>query len=109
MIAQKGRMEPAYVIEQEAREARRAVKVEQVLGKHSAPPESQAESSADAAKRAKLEAETPTVGLGIGKGPEIDVTSLQLPLQTVIELVIANLETLSEEILNRAFEVSSDL
>lgn len=103
MIAQKARMEPAYLVEQEAREARRSGRT---LGKHAMSTDMIAETSADGAKRAKLEIQPAVSGLGIGKGPVIDVTGLGLPLQTVIELVISNLEVVSAEILDRAFTVS---
>jgi hypothetical protein len=96
-------MEPAYAVEQEAREARRSGRT---LGKHPLGTDMVAESSADGAKRAKMEADPLMSGLGIGKGPVIDVTGLGLPLHTVIELVISNLEVVSAEILERAFKVS---
>ena len=90
-------MDLAFIEEQEARRARRETRADPPPGKH----EMEAESSADGAKRAKIEIQA---GLGQGRGAEVDVSSL--PAGTVIELVMAGLGGVSFEHLRWAFDVS---
>jgi hypothetical protein len=86
LVRQKQRMEVAFVSEQTARKARKAVlpAQAQVLGKH--PGE--AESSAQAAKRARYEVQAGTME------------------RRVIDVVMEGLQVVSSEDLQRAFEVS---
>jgi hypothetical protein len=88
------------VVEADARRARRAGLVQSL--KH--PME--AETSAEGAKRMKLEAATSVIqpGSGQGRGEEFDVSVLQL--ETVIELVISGLAAVSEDVVKLAFNVS---
>ncbi len=87
-------MESAFFEEQEGRKVRRETRAD---AKHSM----EAESSADGAKRAKS-AVPP--GPGLGGGVDVDVTSI--PVEAVIELVMATLGTVSMEHLRWAFDVS---
>jgi len=93
-------MEPAFVEEQEARRARREARSEQAAGKQLI----EAEGSADGAKRAKLELQS---GSGQGRGAEIDVTSI--PVEAVIELVLAGLSAVPLDHLRYAFDVSGTI
>jgi symplekin len=96
LIRQKQRMEAAFTAEQAARKARRGASA-QALGKH--PME--AESSSQAAKRAKYEVQR---GLLEGRGIEFDVSTLQI--ETVIDVVMEGLGVISADDLRRAFDVS---
>ena len=98
LIRQKQRMDLAFVAEQDARRLRReAVKIKQESTKH--PME--AESSEQAAKRARTEI---AMGSGKGKGPEIDVSSY--PLDAVVDVVMTGLNAVSVESLKATFDVS---
>jgi symplekin len=99
LVRQKQRMEVAFVSEQTARKARKAVlpAQAQVLGKH--PGE--AESSAQAAKRARYEVQAGTME---GRGVVFDVSTF--PIEAVIDVVMEGLQVVSSEDLQRAFEVS---
>lgn len=99
LVRQKQRMEVAFVAEQTARKARKAAvpAQAQVLGKH--PWE--AESSAQAAKRARYEVQAGTME---GRGVLFDVSTI--PIEAVIDVVMEGLRVVSSEDLQRAFEVS---
>lgn len=87
-------MELAFVEEQEARRARREAK----SGiKHSM----EAESSADGAKRAKLEISTGAAMIT----SDMDVTSI--PVERVVDIVMATLGGVSLDNLHWAFDVSN--
>lgn len=88
-------MEMAYAADMEERRQRRA---NLASGKH--PLEADAESSAGAAKRARLEVQT---GSADGKG-RVLVDVSQYALEPVIEAVMRGLEVISDEVLGRAFE-----
>lgn len=95
MDRQKLRMEQAWAADAEERRRRRA---QLASGKH--PLEAEAESSAVAAKRARLE-----VPLGPADGKAavmIDVS--QFEVEPVIDTVMGVLTAISAEALNRAFE-----
>lgn len=99
IVRQKQRMDAALDTERIEKYARLETRAAGAnLGKH--PVE--AESSADAVKRARLEVE---LGAGEGKGAEVDISGL--PVQGVIEAVMAGLMAASVEQLHRAFNVSS--
>ena len=87
-------MDLAFAEEQELRRIRREAKSSQNISKHSV--EDEAESSADAMKRVKSEV--------ISSGVDVDVTSI--PVELVIELVMASLGSVSIEHLQWAFDVS---
>ncbi|WWD21274.1 hypothetical protein CI109_105758 [Kwoniella shandongensis] len=93
LVRQKQRMEAAFVAEQQARKDRKKG-LKQTL-KH--PME--AESSEQAAKRARLEVQP---GVGLGRGPEVDVTTF--PVEAVIDAVMTGLEVVPLELLTRAFD-----
>ncbi|GFZ47057.1 hypothetical protein JCM24511_04798 [Saitozyma sp. JCM 24511] len=97
LVRQKQRMEVAFVAEQTARKARKAAvpAQAQVLGKH--PWE--AESSAQAAKRARYEVQAGTME---GRGVLFDVSTI--PIEAVIDVVMEGLRVVSSEDLQRAFE-----
>lgn len=101
LVRQKARMEAAFLAEASARKERR-----QNL-KHTIDPgaASEAESSEQAAKRAKLDGLG--MGSGIGKGPEIDVSGMRL--EEVVEVVLSSLRGVSSELLTGTIEVSSSL
>lgn len=93
LIRQKQRMDLAFAAEQEERKRRRAnVKMEP--GPSTKHP-LEAESSADAVKRAKVES-------GVSSA-EVDVT--RYPVEAVIDIVMAGLQAVSVEQLTAAFEV----
>lgn len=87
LYRQKSRLEIAWAVEQEAK---------RIKTKHPLEPES----SAQAAKRAKLEVQA---GSGKGKGVEVDISGWAL--DEVIEVVMAGLEVVDLELIKRAFEV----
>ena len=90
-------MDLAFIAEQDARRLRRdEAKVKQEASKHSM----EAESSEQAAKRARLE----VAGSGLGKGPEVDVSGF--PLHAVVEAVLSGLHNISVDGLRASFEVS---
>ncbi|WVQ81189.1 hypothetical protein IAT38_003311 [Cryptococcus sp. DSM 104549] len=90
---QKLRMEAAYVGEAGARrERRKGLK----HGMEIAGPGAEAESSEQAAKRARLDR-----GYG-GKGPEVDVSGMRL--EAVVEGVVSGLKMISAESLAGAFD-----
>ncbi|CAD6567154.1 MAG: hypothetical protein TREMPRED_003351 [Tremellales sp. Tagirdzhanova-0007] len=86
LVRQKQRMEIAMNEEQEARKSRRDVKPGLGIGKHM----TEAESSAEGAKRARLEVNSSP---SQGRGAEVDVTSISV--ETVIDLVMAGLSAVS--------------
>lgn len=88
-------MEIAYADDMEERRQRRA---NLAAGKH--PLEAEAESSAGAAKRARIDVQP---GSADGKGRVI-VDVSQFALEPVIEAVMRGLEVISDEVLNRAFD-----
>lgn len=92
---QKQRMELAYAADMEERRQRRA---NLASGKH--PLEADAESSAGAAKRARLDVQP---GSADGKGSVI-VDVSQFDVEAVIEAVMRGLEVISDEALNQAFD-----
>ncbi|KAK8844072.1 hypothetical protein IAR55_006866 [Kwoniella newhampshirensis] len=93
LVRQKQRMDIAFQAELQARKDRKKG-LKQTL-KH--PME--AESSEQAAKRARLEVQP---GVGLGRGPEVDVTTL--PVEAVIDAVMTGLEVVPPDLLTRAFE-----
>ena len=97
LVRQKQRMEIAMIEEQEARKSRRNAKSGRGIEKHMI----EAESSADGAKRARLEGHS---GSGQGSGAEVDVTSISVDI--VIDLVMAGLSAVSLDHLRWAFDVS---
>ena len=108
LIRQKQRMEVAFPSEHEERRRNRRLRVEDAAeptGAHGAKHALEAESSTDAAKRAKLEttvAHQP--GSGSGKGPEVDIS--RFPLEGVIQGVMSSLNAISVEQLTRTMNVS---
>lgn len=86
-------MDSAFTTEKAAR--RSGPQTNTILGKH--PLE--AESSADGAKRARLDVQP---GAAQGKGVEVDVG--QLPIESVIQAVMEGLEVVSLELLLKAFD-----
>ena len=86
--------------EQEARKSRRDVKPGLGIGKHM----TEAESSAEGAKRARLEVNSSP---SQGRGAEVDVTSISV--ETVIDLVMAGLSAVSVDHLRWVFDVSKVL
>ena len=100
IVRQKQRMELAFVAEQQARGERRTRGPDPLATTSKHPIE--AESSAEGAKRAKIEGlvERDLVS-------NIDVTSI--PVDTVIQVVMAGLEAVTTERLRLAFEVSQHI
>ena len=94
LVRQQARMDLLFARELEERKARR---LGAILGKHP----SEAESSAQAAKRARLSV---TAGRA-GKGVEVDVSLM--PLDSVIDAVLAGLEIMTEDLMLRAFDVGA--
>ncbi|WVR08835.1 hypothetical protein IAU60_005893 [Kwoniella sp. DSM 27419] len=92
---QKTRMNDAFAQEQSARKERRRVAKTHQPSKHGM----EAESSEQAAKRARLEV---NAGVGLGRGPEVDISGMET--DQVIEAVMAGLEAVSPDLLKRAFE-----
>lgn len=90
-------MDLALGEEQAAKKLQKAVKLEEAPSKHVM----EAESSADGAKRAKLEIQS---SIAQGKGGEVDVSLL--PAEAVIEMVMTGLAAASIEHIRWAFEVS---
>lgn len=108
---QKQRMEQAFPAEHEERRRNRRLRVE---GGATEPTAMQgtkhtleAESSADAVKRAKLEttAASHRAGSGSGRGVEVDIS--RFPLEAVIEGVMSSLNTISPEQLTQTMDVSA--
>lgn len=97
LVQQKQRMETAFISEQAERRARRQAPppANPVLGKHP----NEAESSAQAAKRARLGVQVGRLG---GQGPLVDVSTL--PADGVIEAVMEALELVPLEAIQAAFE-----
>lgn len=110
LIRQKQRIDAAWTVEVEERAARkmqaqarltvRPVQVHTVSvpggAKHTLEPES----SADGAKRAKLEAE----GSGWTKGPEVDISAA--PMQLVVQGAIDGLRSIHQDRLKEVILVS---
>ena len=108
LIRQKQRMEQAFPSEHEERRRSRRSRAEGAVetpGMQGVKHALEAESSADAAKRAKMEtmAVPHQPGSGSGKGVEVDIS--RFPLEGVIEGVMNSLNAISVEQLTRTMEV----
>jgi symplekin len=112
LIRQKQRMEQAFPSEHEERRRNRRLRAEGAVeapGMQGVKHALEAESSADAAKRAKMET-VPIphqAGSGIGRGVEVDIS--RFPLEGVIEAVMSSLNAISADHLTRTMEASGCL
>jgi symplekin len=102
LYRQKTRLEVAWAKEQEARRLKKASTQQDQFSSGTKHP-LEAESSAQAAKRARMEAIV-MQGSGTGKGPEVDVSGFAI--ETVVDVVMAGLAVVDAELMRVAFEVS---
>lgn len=102
LYRQKTRLEVAWASEQEARRLKKASTQPDPYAAGNKHP-LEAESSAQAAKRARMEAFV-MQGTGMGKGPEVDVSGFAI--EAVVDVVMAGLAVVDVELMRAAFEVS---